>query len=143
VPRRFAYGSHSHRGDHFSRRHGFPTGGYYTQFEPRHLDGPRFSHRGSCPTGSKSEVQKIVKTSFGRMVKCWIFKIYLTNPSTKPSIFSRPMYMMDGGLKNMWSMDSGCSRHMTRVAKWFSNLTPIIFVCLILVGICFVTFLSV
>jgi hypothetical protein len=102
-----------------------------------------FSHRGSCPTGSKSEVQKIVKTSFGRMVKCWIFKIYLTNPSTEPSIFSRPMYMMDGGLKNMWSMDSGCSRHMTRVAKWFSNLTPIIFVCLILVGICFVTFLSV
>jgi hypothetical protein len=42
VPRRFGYGSHSHRGDHFSRRHGFPTGGYYTQFEPRHLDGPCF-----------------------------------------------------------------------------------------------------
>jgi hypothetical protein len=32
-----------------------------------------------------------VKTSSGRMVKFWIFKIYLTNPSTKPSISSHPM----------------------------------------------------
>jgi hypothetical protein len=32
--------------------------------------------------------------------------------------------MNDGGLENMWLMDSGCSRHMTEDAKWFSNLTP-------------------
>jgi hypothetical protein len=32
---------------------------------------------------------------------------------------------MDGGLKNKWLMDSGCSRHMTRNKKWFSNLTPL------------------
>jgi hypothetical protein len=32
--------------------------------------------------------------------------------------------MNNGGLENMWLMDSGCSRHMTRDAKWFSNLTP-------------------
>jgi hypothetical protein len=32
--------------------------------------------------------------------------------------------MNDGGLENMWLMNSGCSRHMTRDAKWFSNLTP-------------------
>jgi hypothetical protein len=31
-----------------------------------------------------------VKTS-DRMVKCWISKIYLTNPNTKPLLFSRPM----------------------------------------------------
>jgi hypothetical protein len=31
------------------------------------------------------------KTSFDRMVKCWIPKIYLTNPYTEPSTFSRPM----------------------------------------------------
>jgi hypothetical protein len=32
---------------------------------------------------------------------------------------------MDGGLEDMWLMDSGCSRHMTRNKKWFSSLTPL------------------
>jgi hypothetical protein len=31
--------------------------------------------------------------------------------------------MNDGGSENIWLMDSGCSRHMTGDAKWFSNLT--------------------
>jgi hypothetical protein len=35
---------------------------------------------------------------------------------------------MDGGLENMWLMDSGCSYLMTRVAIWFSNLTHL-FLC--------------
>jgi hypothetical protein len=90
-PRRFSYGPSPHRGDHFSRRPGFPVGGFHTCFQPRHLDGPRFPRRGSHPTRSNGEVQKIMKTSSGHMVKCWISKIYLTNPSTKPSTFSRPM----------------------------------------------------
>jgi hypothetical protein len=42
-------------------------------------------------TGSKGEVQKTVKISSSRMVKCWIPKIYLTNSSTKLSTSSRPM----------------------------------------------------
>jgi hypothetical protein len=33
--------------------------------------------------------------------------------------------MMDGGLENMWLMDSGCRRHMTENKKWFSSLTPL------------------
>jgi hypothetical protein len=32
---------------------------------------------------------------------------------------------MDGGLENMWLMDSGCSRHMIKNKKWFSSLTPL------------------
>jgi hypothetical protein len=91
VPRHFGYDPHSHRGDHFPRRHSFPAGGSYTYFEPRYLDGPCFPHRGSCPTGSNGEVQEIVKTFSGRMVKCWISKIYLTNPSTESSTSSHPM----------------------------------------------------
>jgi hypothetical protein len=55
------------------------------------MDGPHFLHRDSRPTGSKGEVQKTVKTSSGCMVKCWIPKIYLTNPSTEPSTFSHLM----------------------------------------------------
>jgi hypothetical protein len=65
VPRRFGYGPRPHHGDHTPRRHGFPTGGSYTHFEPIHLDNPYFPHRGSRPTGSKTEVKKRVKTSSG------------------------------------------------------------------------------
>jgi hypothetical protein len=91
VPKHFGYGPRPHRGDRFPRRPGFFAGGSHTHYEPRHLDGPRFPHHGSCYTGSNGEVQRAVKTSYGRMIKCWIPKIYLTNPSSEPSIFSHPM----------------------------------------------------
>jgi hypothetical protein len=32
---------------------------------------------------------------------------------------------MDGGLEDMWLIDSGCSRHMTGNKKWFYSLTPL------------------
>jgi hypothetical protein len=70
VPKCFSYDSRPHRGIHFPRRYGFPAGGSYTHFKPIHLDSPHFPHRGSCPTGSTGEVQKIVMTSSCRMVKC-------------------------------------------------------------------------
>jgi hypothetical protein len=91
VPRCSGYGPRSHRGDRFLRGPGFPAGWSHTHFEPRHLDGPRFPRRGSRPTHSNGDGQKIVKTSSGRMVKCWIPKIYLTNPSSESSTFSHPM----------------------------------------------------
>jgi hypothetical protein len=87
-PRRFGYNPCPHRGDRFLCRPGFPAGGSFTHFEPRHLNDSRFPHRGSRPTRPSSEVQRTVRTSSGRMVKCWIRKIYLTNTSTKPSTFS-------------------------------------------------------
>jgi hypothetical protein len=91
MPRCFGYGSRPNYGDRTPRRHGFPVERSYTHFEPKHLDGPRFSRCGSRPTGSNGEVQKTVKTSLGRMIKCWIFKICLTNPSTEPLISSHLM----------------------------------------------------
>jgi hypothetical protein len=90
-PRRFGYDPRPHYGDCFSCRPGFPAGGSFPHFEMRHLDGPRFTRRGSCPTRPSGEVQRTVKTSSGLMVKSWIPKIYLTNPSTEPSTPSRPM----------------------------------------------------
>jgi hypothetical protein len=90
-PRRFGYGSRPHRGDRFPRRSGFPAGEFYTHFKPRHLDSPYFLHRGSCLTRPNGEVERIVKTSSGHMIKCWIPKIYLTHPNTESSTFSRPM----------------------------------------------------
>jgi hypothetical protein len=91
VPRRFGYGPRPYHVDHFPRRPGFPTGGFHSHFEPRQLDDLRFPHRGSRPTGPSGELLKIMKTSPGRMVKCWISKIYLTNPSTEPSTSSHHM----------------------------------------------------
>jgi hypothetical protein len=91
VPRRFGYGPHPHRGDRFSCRPDFSVGASHTHFEHKYLDSPRFPHRGSRPTGPTGEVLKTVKTSSGRMVKCWIFKIYLTNPNTEPMTLSLPM----------------------------------------------------
>jgi hypothetical protein len=90
-PRRFGYGPRCHHGDRFSRRPSFSAGGSNTHFEPRHLHSPHFPHRGSRPTRSSDVVQSTVKTSSGRMVKCWIPKIYFTNPSTEPSTFFRPL----------------------------------------------------
>jgi hypothetical protein len=90
-PRCFGYDLRPHRGDHFPHRSGFSDGASHTLFEPGQLDGPHFFHHGSHPTGSNGEELKTVKTSSGRMVKCWIPKIYLTNSSTEPSNSSRPM----------------------------------------------------
>jgi hypothetical protein len=70
VPRRFGHGLHSHRGDHPPHRNDFLAGVFFTRFEPRHLDGPRFPYHCSCPTGSYGEVQKTMKTSLGCMIKC-------------------------------------------------------------------------
>jgi hypothetical protein len=70
VLRRFGYGPRPQCGDHFPRGPGFLAGESPTHLAPRHLDGPRFPHRGSCPTGSSGEVQIIIKTSSGGMVKC-------------------------------------------------------------------------
>jgi hypothetical protein len=50
-PRPFGYGPCPHRSDRFPCRPGFPTGGSFPHFEPRHLDSPRFFHRGSRPLG--------------------------------------------------------------------------------------------
>jgi hypothetical protein len=91
VPKRFGYNPRPHRDDRFPCRPDFSTGGSHTHLELRHLDGPRFPHRSSHPTGLNGEVQQTMKTSSGRIVKCWIYKICLTNPSTKPSTFSHPM----------------------------------------------------
>jgi hypothetical protein len=91
VPRHFGYDPRSYHGDCPPCRPNFYVGGSYTHFEPRHLDGPHFFHRGSCPTRSNGEVQKTVKTSSSRMVKCWISMFYLTNPIAEPLTSSHPV----------------------------------------------------
>jgi hypothetical protein len=84
VPRHLGYGPCPHPGDCSPRRHCFSARGSYSYLEPSRFDGPRFSRHVSRPTRSNSEVQRIVKTSLGCMVKCLIPKIFLTTPITEP-----------------------------------------------------------
>jgi hypothetical protein len=91
VPRYFGHGPCPHRGDRPPCRHGFPARDAYYHFESSRFDGPCFPHCGSHLTRLNGEVQRIVKTSLGHMIKCWIPKIFLTSPSTEPSTFSHSM----------------------------------------------------
>jgi hypothetical protein len=91
MPRHFSLNPHSHCGSHPPCRHGFSARGAYYHFEMSRFNGPRFSHHGSHPTHSNDEVHRTVMPSLGCMVKCWIPKIFLTNPKTETSIFSNSM----------------------------------------------------
>jgi hypothetical protein len=91
VSRRFGVDPCSHHGVSPPRRHDFSTRGLYSHLESSRFDNPRFFCHGSRPTRSNGEVQRTVKTSSGRMVKCLISKIFLTNPSTETSTFSHSM----------------------------------------------------
>jgi hypothetical protein len=91
VPGRFGVDPRSHHGVHPPHRHGFPARGVYSHFELSHFDGPGFPRHGSCPTRSNGEVHRTVKTSSSCMVNCWIPKIFLTKPNTKPLTFSHSM----------------------------------------------------
>jgi hypothetical protein len=88
VPRCFGVNPCSHHSVCSLRRHDFPARGVYSHVEPSRFDDPHFLHHGSRSTRSNDEVLKIVKTFSGRMVKCCIPKIFITNPtlSHQPSL---------------------------------------------------------
>jgi hypothetical protein len=88
VPRCFDFDPRSHRGARPPRRNNSPARGAYSHFEPSHFGGPHFPHRGSRPSRSNCKVHKTVVTYSGCIVKCWIPKIFLTNPSIESSTFS-------------------------------------------------------
>jgi hypothetical protein len=90
VPRCFGYGPRPHRGDRFPHRPGFPAGETYTHFEPRHLDGPHFSRRGSHPTRPNGEVQRTVKTSSSRMLSAGFLRFI----SLIPALSHRPLLIL-------------------------------------------------
>jgi hypothetical protein len=89
VPRRFGYGPRPHRGDRFPRRPCFPVGGFHTRFESRHLDGPHFLRRGSRPTHSNGDVQKIV-----RVLVAWLSTGFQRFISLTPALSHRPFLIL-------------------------------------------------
>jgi hypothetical protein len=88
VPGRFDVSPHFHRGVRPPCRHGFPVRGVYSHIVPSRFDGSCFPRRGSCPTPSNGEFQRIVKTSSGCMVSTGFLKIFSLTPalSHRPSL---------------------------------------------------------
>jgi hypothetical protein len=73
-----------------SSANGFPAGESYTCFEAKHMDGSRFPHHGSHPTGSKGEVQKTIKTP--RVI--WLSAEFLRFISLTSALSHRPFLVL-------------------------------------------------
>jgi hypothetical protein len=92
MPGSFGVDPRSHRGVPPPRRHSFPARGVYSKFEPVALTVHAFHNVVHVSLAQMvREVQRIVKTLSGHMVKCLITNIFLTNPNTKSSTFSHSM----------------------------------------------------
>jgi hypothetical protein len=64
--------------------------------------------------------------TFEQMARHWFYS-FGTNPSVDSFVRSRARFLISvGDLKNIWLIDSGCSRHMTRDKGWFSSLVPVV-----------------
>jgi hypothetical protein len=64
--------------------------------------------------------------TFEQMARHWFYS-FGTNPSGES--FVRYVLVFEfqvGDLKNIWLIDSGCSRHMTGDKGWFSSLAPVV-----------------
>jgi hypothetical protein len=102
-------------------------------FEIERRDSPRFSFRGFGPpsgregwfphSGYRGGVHggsfgrkdglDCANPTFEQMARHW-FYIFGTNPSAESFVRSRTRFLFQlGDLKNIWLIDSGCSRHMT------------------------------
>jgi hypothetical protein len=88
--------------------------------------------------GVVTEVVFVVVVFVGKMVWCvltplsskWLITSF--TPLVLTPVLSRlfahvlTFEFQVGDLKNIWSIDSGCSRHMTGDKGWFSSLVPVV-----------------
>jgi hypothetical protein len=85
-----------------------------------------------------TEVVFVVVVLVGKMVSCvltplsskWLgtgFTLLVLTPVLS-HLFTHVLVFefQVGDLKNIWLIDSGCSRHMTRDKGWFSSLVPVV-----------------
>jgi hypothetical protein len=64
--------------------------------------------------------------TFEQMARHWFYS-FGTNPVLS-CLFAQVLVFefQVGDLKNIWLIDSGCSRHMTGDKGWFSSLVPVV-----------------
>jgi hypothetical protein len=109
-------------------------------------DGPRFSfcgfgpplvregwfpHSGYCGgvrggSFGRKDGLECANPTFEQMARHWFYS-FGTNPVLS-HLFAHILVFefQVGYLKNIWLMDSGCSRHMTGDKGWFSSLVPVV-----------------
>lgn len=97
-----------------------PRGG---GFEPRKVSNPCFPSRGVHSPKAGRGMFVSPDSFLEQLAQHW-YASKFTNPSVPAFAHSLPRYWCRLGLEDMWLIDSGCSRHMTRDSKWFSSLDP-------------------
>jgi hypothetical protein len=64
--------------------------------------------------------------TFEQMARHWFYS-FGTNPVLSHLFAHMLVFEFQvGDLKNIWLIDSGCSRHMTRDNGWFSSLVQVV-----------------
>jgi hypothetical protein len=89
---------------------------------------PHGGYRGGVRGGSFGRKDGLVcaNPTFEQIAQHWFYS-FGTNPSDESFVRSRARFLFQvGDLKNIWLIDSGCSRHMTRDKGWFSSLIPVV-----------------
>jgi hypothetical protein len=89
---------------------------------------PRSSYHSGVRVGSfgRRDVLDCANPTLEQMAWHWFYSFganpVLSHLSTHVLIFEFQV----GDLKNIWLIDSGCSRHMTGDKGWFSSLVPVV-----------------
>jgi hypothetical protein len=89
---------------------------------------PRSGYRGGVRGGSfgRRAVLDCASPTLEKMSRHW-FHSFGTNPVLS-CLFAHVLIseFQVGDLKNIWFIDSGCSRNMTGDKGWFSSLVPVV-----------------
>jgi hypothetical protein len=89
---------------------------------------PRSGFRGGVRGGSfdRKDVLDCANPTFEQMARHWFYS-FGTNPVSS-RLFAHVLVFefQVGDLKNIWLIDSGCSRHITGDKGWFSSLVPVV-----------------
>jgi hypothetical protein len=64
--------------------------------------------------------------TFEKMARHWFYLLVLTPVLSRLFAHVLVFEFQVGDLKNIWLIDSGCSRHMTGDRGWFSSLVPVV-----------------
>jgi hypothetical protein len=89
---------------------------------------PRSGYRGGVRGGSfgRKDVLDCANPTFEQMARHWFYS-FGTNPVLSRSFTHVLVFKFQvGDLKNIWLIDSGCSRHMTEDKGWFSSLVSVV-----------------
>jgi hypothetical protein len=89
---------------------------------------PSGGYRGGVRGGSFGRRDALVgaNPTFEQMARHWFYSFVLTPVLSRLFAHVLVVEFQVGDLKNIWLIDSGCSRHMTGDRGWFLSLVPVV-----------------